>query len=718
MISKQYSQSKARQRSWRHQDNPARQASYGPNGEYNHVAFRSCRLPLLSPSAPVAFRSCRLPLLSQVLWLFLLTVLLFSLPPAQAQGQMGNYWSVTPCDANGQAVANLTSDGNGYYGMTSGIESEQVSNTYPVAMVAAAVANPGTYGDYLQSAFPLGISPSLQTFSLPIYAPNPITVLGGNFGEGNAAAYNYVSRGSGAYTYSVPSFQGPPLTGPINGSLTKDLSGQLRFYWRVQWMGMGAPTVPMPDHINLCVKANLTATASVSYNSSVQRSGLSAQATASDQVGGSGFGDAVSASAGDTGTLPGSSLSSLHLVTASVSPLAGSTTTGIAEAYLNGSTHSFVNDTVPYLVPGTSPVMNGSTQAYTSVTVAGGVKQDNRIVWISSPEIDDSYHKGTYDSNLGTDRYLNKRNLDGSISTDTAAAYDQGWYGGFPFYGGNHYTANVPNFSNPVYNWNITATDNTGKDFTVPAGTTQTIQKIINLGPVTTGFPKHSTFIVSVQDGLDSAIATNTYGVTWHLPAENWHDLGARVEIPAKLFGTSDNSQPANGFVNVKVAPDEVDWSVASHVGGGIVTTFVAVLAVLQPETDPLIIGFLTASGYTLSLATPPDSTIYPLQGSEAQFIADVDTQNKITAGNTATVFMSGSPRFPADLARKIAASGNYHSYFTGALPPGFQFSVQVYRHRFTQNRLADGYGSHGYTGPVTGSLTVSGSLEYVYNWH
>jgi len=28
------------------------------------VAFRSCRLPLLSPSAPVAFRSCRLPLLS------------------------------------------------------------------------------------------------------------------------------------------------------------------------------------------------------------------------------------------------------------------------------------------------------------------------------------------------------------------------------------------------------------------------------------------------------------------------------------------------------------------------------------------------------------------------------------------------------------------------------------------------------------------------------
>ena len=68
---------------------------------------------------------------------------------------MGNDWSVTPCDANGQAVANLTSDGNGYYGMTSGIESEQVSNTYPAPMVAAAVANPGTYGDYLQSAFPL-----------------------------------------------------------------------------------------------------------------------------------------------------------------------------------------------------------------------------------------------------------------------------------------------------------------------------------------------------------------------------------------------------------------------------------------------------------------------------------------------------------------------------------------------------------------------------------
>ena len=347
---------------------------------------------------------------------------------------MGNYWNVTPCDAAGNPVANLSSDGNGYYSMTSGTETEQVSNTYPVPMVAAAVANPGTYGSYLQSAFPLGISPSLQTFSLPINVPYPVTVLGGNFGEGNAVAYNCVPSGSSAYTYSVPSAQGPPQTGPINGSLTKDLTGQLRFYWRVQWMGMGAPTTPMPDHLSLCVKANLIATASVSYNSSVQGTGLSALATASDQVGGSGFGDAVTASAGDAGTVPSSSLTKLHLVTASVSPLAGSTTTGIAEAYLIGSTHTFVNNTVQYFVPGASPgassVLNGQTQAYTSVTVAGGVKQDNRTVSISA-DADPTYHKelaGGLDANgdgLVKPRVLNVRAADGTMSGDIGIPYGE-----------------------------------------------------------------------------------------------------------------------------------------------------------------------------------------------------------------------------------------------------------------------------------------------------
>ena len=378
----------------------------------------------MSQVVSVASRFCRKSL-GKLLTLSIL--LLLSVNPAHAQ--MGNYWSVTPCDAIGKPVANLTSDGNGYYGMTSGIETESVSNTYPVAMVAAAVSNPGTYGDYLQSAFPLGISPSLQTFSLPIYAPNPITVLGGNFGEGNAVAYNCVSRGSGAYTYLVPSSQGPPLMGPINGSLTKDLTGQLRFYWRVQWMGMGAPTIPMPDHLNLCVKANLTATASVSYNSSVQRSGLSAQATASDQVGGNGFSDAVSASAGDTGTIPSSSVTKYHLVSASVLPLAGSTVTGIAQVYLNGSTHTFVNNAVPYLVPGASPVLNGQTQAYASVTVVGGVKQDSRTVSISA-DVDNTYSKvltGGLDAN--GDGYVGKVKHtpapDGSMSGDIGIPYGE-----------------------------------------------------------------------------------------------------------------------------------------------------------------------------------------------------------------------------------------------------------------------------------------------------
>ena len=48
MVLKQYSQNKPRQQYRRQQDNPAKQASYEPNGEQTHVAFRSCRLSLLS----------------------------------------------------------------------------------------------------------------------------------------------------------------------------------------------------------------------------------------------------------------------------------------------------------------------------------------------------------------------------------------------------------------------------------------------------------------------------------------------------------------------------------------------------------------------------------------------------------------------------------------------------------------------------------------------
>ncbi len=223
---------------------------------------------------------------------------------------------------------------------------------------------------------------------------------------------------------------------------------------------------------------------------------------------------------------------------------------------------------------------------------------------------------------------------------------------------------------------------------------------------------------IHLTDAGDGANATNNYYIQWHNLAENWQDHGAKSEISPKLFGTSDSAQPANGFDNVKIAPDEVDWSTASHVGGGIVTTAAGVLAVAQPETSPFVIGFLTAAGYTLSLATPPDPTIYTPQGTLAQFEADVNTQVQINNNNTTTVFMPGAQRMTPSLATTIATSGDYNDYFTGLLGPGFHFSVQVYRHRFNQNRVGDGYGTQGYYGQVSGTLTKSGSLEYVYNWN
>ena len=269
-----------------------------------------------------------------------------------------------------------------------------------------------------------------------------------------------------------------------------------------------------------------------------------------------------------------------------------------------------------------------------------------------------------------------------------------------------------------AYLWNIVegspyVSSNSGT-FTMPGDPPYSYVAIYSLASTKAG---REHVYVHLTDAGDGANATNNYYIGWHDPGENWKNLGARVEVAPLLFGTSDSSQPANGFDNVKIAPDRVDWSVGSHIGGGVVTTGAAVLAVLQPETSPVLIGFLTAFGYTLSVVSPPDPTIYTPQGTLAQFTADVATQQNITAGSTANVFLPGAPRMLPALAKQITVSGNYHDYFTGLLGPGFHFSVQAYRHRFTQNRIGDGYGGQGYYGSVSGSLTTSGSLDYVYNW-
>ena len=542
---------------------------------------------------------------------------------------MGNYWSVTPCDANGQAVANLTSDGNGYYGMTSGIESEQVSNTYPVAMVAAAVANPGTYGDYLQSAFPLGISPSLRTFSLPIYAPNPITVLGGNFGEGNAVAYNYVSRGSGAYTYSVPSTQGPPLTGPINGSLTQDLSGQLRFYWRVQWMGMGTPTVPMPKYLSLCVKANLTATASVGYNNSFQRNGLSAQATASDQVNGNGFGDAVSASAGDTGTLPGSSITKYHLVSAAVLPLAGSTTTGIAQAYLNGSTHTFVNNSVQYLIPDITPVLNGSTQAYASVTVAGGVKPDDRTVTVHR----EGAHNETQDP-------------DGTVHGDTTFSYFARGGGPrpvtrmslnvqkfYPSFGGAWpFNPNyVSGGADPVYKiswlWSPQFFDDTwaSQANNIDFGTLYFVSNSQEWHG-TQDAVKTSVVTYTAKDLTDGAVATGNYVLRIHDIYDSWRRVDSRgnsmsANAPGdngSLVALSDATTPLPGTPVLSIHDAGVDWTVVGMISGSSLSAgSMLLLTVADPPIFLATVIGLAGLGITTVSSLPTDPHFVSPPGSD-----------------------------------------------------------------------------------------------------
>ena len=274
--------------------------------------------------------------------------------------------------------------------------------------------------------------------------------------------------------------------------------------------------------------------------------------------------------------------------------------------------------------------------------------------------------------------------------------------------------------ANSAYFWHIVQGNPyvslPGGTFTLPSDLPNNYSALYSLASTKTGDGREHVYI-HLTSASDGANATNNYYISWHDAGENWQNQGSSVEITPKLFGASDSAQPANGFANIRIAPDTVDWSVGTHIGGGIVTTGAAVLAVVQPETSPFLLGFLTAAGYTLSLTTPPDPTIYTPQGTLAQFTTDVNTQNTIAIGTPAGIFMPGNQRISPALAKQIATSGDYSGYFTGARGPTFQFTVETYRHRFAQNRIGDGYGAQGYYGSVSGTLYKSGSLEYVYNW-
>lgn len=101
---------------------------------------------LRSPSSLI---SCK------ALFLFVFTLLAFSLlPTAHAQTRPG-YWVAAPCDANGQALPYTYPDSNGFYEMN-GMEHWIIKQTYfPDSVIDFFKANPDSSQSYLHAASPL-----------------------------------------------------------------------------------------------------------------------------------------------------------------------------------------------------------------------------------------------------------------------------------------------------------------------------------------------------------------------------------------------------------------------------------------------------------------------------------------------------------------------------------------------------------------------------------
>ena len=176
-----------------------------------------------------------------------------------------------PCDAQGNILTNAVPDPNGFYTM-SGTASGNDSNTYPAAMIYAAVQDPTDYGFFLRDSSPLTLSK---------IAPFSTSTIGSS-----AQAYNYSTYNNTPtpWIYGVPTTFGTPnptyTSGLINGSITEDFTGQLVYYFKLQWSGMGNPTTP--PGIGLLLKTQVAANAGATYSTSPPASGLSALATATD----------------------------------------------------------------------------------------------------------------------------------------------------------------------------------------------------------------------------------------------------------------------------------------------------------------------------------------------------------------------------------------------------------------------------------------------------
>ncbi len=404
-----------------------------------------------------------------------------------------------------------------------GTESGSYTSTYP--LLPGAVSDNKTFSNL---AVPTGI---------------------GSYGSGSvsASAANLFSSNNWWYhPYNTTT------TLFANGTIAADLSGQLVAYYKVSWSGYGSatPTTPMPDHINLLLRTDVQAWGTESYALAGPHTGhLVASATATD---GAPFNESASYSQTDGGASTGTNfVTGYHLVRAAVDPM-----TGIATVYLNGQTHMQLDNNVPYGTVSYSPsdpnygfgtVTNGQAYGAAYGLVAGGVRQDNREVIITSSDIETSYFRGKVDATHLTDQWPNLRNTDGSISTDSAVsppltqpgAPTANWSASPGLIG------QANGFTSPVFSWSLA-----GPGTLSAVGNTSHTQLSVQfpLSATDTALNKQSIVRVDVTD-TGGVTGANTFTVRWHYPKEKatLSATGAPFWQSAEL---KTDPAPSLGYVN------------------------------------------------------------------------------------------------------------------------------------------------------------------------
>ena len=621
--------------------------------------------PLVSLPARIASRSYRFPLVSLrlVSAIGLLGLSLLSSHPAQAQ----NGWLPALCDAKGNGAGGLSPT---TFTPLSGTESVAVSNTYPftpaqIKTILAGTAGPG--GNWVYDLFAPIALPG-QTFD-NVGVPGIGATRNAGFGKTKIAAPNGPS-----YAYASNALDD---SGPYNGSVTVDTTGQLVAYIKLVW---SAPFTPAkyPDKaksVTLLLKTQVSASASITGTGQ----GLSATATASD-------GDPFNETASADGSNPSSgprSVVGYHLVTVALDP-----STGIGEVYLNGKTHWVATDQSPwgYLAPAPpqAPVStvsvktNGPSTATAGSSVMAWIKPDNRAVTISCPAIEPSYYKGPVTSDNPTGRYLHGQGTSNPFQADSLATYSTADYTvGGAWIASASFRANTPGFTNPSYAW---SSDFSGPDMVGVSLNQATITGSWFLYD-SNKLPATKTIRLDVQDGpqaLSPATASNTYSVKWHQPFEQWTDCqpASKEEIDL-IQGT-----PQSGIPLAQVAYQEqvfrCDFSYGPNQMTNGIDATQKILPVTQPFFSPVWQALIGAAGQpydkallgiTLSHDVVNDADAF----TEAKYVTTIGRERLI----------------PLDKNGVIGPDSEY----------GMDFGLLSahYVRRFLQG---DAYDIHGYAGP------------------